>query len=152
MKFTSVVTLLSAFALPAFAESVFVVQNANYSNPNTSLSTVTCSVLAQDYTNFSSLPAFPNIGGIPGVNANPTLCGSCWSLTPAPPCSSLTTLYFTVVGDNSNDLINAVQSVDANITIYDISQQAYGNLTHASCKVDAVYAEATQVDASMCGM
>ncbi|KAG1751852.1 hypothetical protein EDB19DRAFT_1204348 [Suillus lakei] len=150
MKFTLVVTLLSAFALPVFAESVFVVQNTSYSNPSTSLSTVTCSRLAHRYANFSSLPSFPNIGGIPGAVSNSSLCGSCWSLTPAPPCSGLTTLYFTVVDDDSNYIVDAAK--DANATIYAISSQAYGNLTHASCKVDAVYAEATQVHASMCGM
>ncbi|KAG2344805.1 hypothetical protein BDR05DRAFT_998825 [Suillus weaverae] len=150
MKFTLIVTLLSALTLPVFADSVFVVQNASYSNPNTSLSTVTCSRLALRYANFSSLPSFPNIGGIPGTVSNSTLCGSCWSLTPAPPCSGLTTLYFTVVDDDSNYVVDAAK--DVNTTIYTISQQAYGNLTHASCNVGAVYAEAAQVHASMCGM
>lgn len=150
MKFTLIVTLLSAFALPVFADSVFVVQNANYSNPNASLSTVTCSRLSLRYANFSSLPSFPNIGGIPGVVSNSTLCGSCWSLTPAPPCSGLNTLYFTVVDNDSSFVVDTAK--DVNATVYAISQQAYGNLTHASCNVNAVYAEAAQVQASMCGM
>ncbi|KAG0701661.1 hypothetical protein DFH29DRAFT_550630 [Suillus ampliporus] len=161
MKFTSVVTLLSAFTLPAFVESVFVVQDAKYSNPNTSLSTGICSVLTQQYANFSSLPSFPSIGGIPGVHWDSTLCGSCWSLTSTPPCSS-TTIYFTVVDDdyedvvdgNYEDAVDASSNVDARAVpiVYAISQAAFGNLTHASCKADVVYAEATQVDASMCGM
>lgn len=150
MKFTLVVALLSAFAFPVFADSVFVVQNANYSNPNTSLSSVTCSRLALHYTNFSSMPSFPNIGGIPGAVSSSSLCGSCWSLTPAPPCRDPTPFYFTVVDDDSSYLVDAAK--DVNTTVYAISQQAYGNLTHASCNVDAVYAEATQVHASMCGM
>ncbi|KAG1773307.1 hypothetical protein EV702DRAFT_585722 [Suillus placidus] len=150
MKFTLIATLLSAFALPVFADSVFVVQNASYSNPNASLSTVTCSGLALRFANFSSLPSFPNIGGMPGAVSNSTLCGSCWSLTPAPPCSSPTTLYITVVDDDSNYVVDTAK--DVNTTIYAISEQAYGNLTQASCNVDAVYAEATQVHASMCGM
>ncbi|KAG1816882.1 uncharacterized protein BJ212DRAFT_1271250 [Suillus subaureus] len=150
MKCILIVTFLSAFALPVFADSVFVVPNANYSNPHTSLSNVTCSRLAPRYANFSSIPSFPNIGGIPGVASNPTLCGSCWSLTPAPPCNSLTPLYFTVIDDDTNNIVDAAKHV--NTTIYAISLQAYGNLTHASCHVDAVYAEAAQVHASMCGM
>ncbi|KAG1873873.1 hypothetical protein F4604DRAFT_758362 [Suillus subluteus] len=150
MKFALIVTLLSAFAIPVFADSVFVVPNANYSNPNASLSTVTCSHLALRFANFSSLPSFPNIGGMPGPASDPSLCGSCWSLTPAPPCSGLTPVYFTVVDDDSNCAVDAAK--DVNTTIYAISQQAYSNLTHASCNVDAVYAEAAQVHASMCGM
>ncbi|KAG1897247.1 uncharacterized protein F5891DRAFT_1050005 [Suillus fuscotomentosus] len=150
MKVTLIVTLLSAFALPVFADSVFVVQNANYTNPNASLSTVTCSRLSLRYANFSSLPSFPNIGGIPGVVSNSTLCGSCWSLTPAPPCSGLNTLYFTVIDNDSSFVVDTGK--DVNATVYAISPQAYGNLTHASCNVNAVYAEAAQVQASMCGM
>lgn len=150
MKLTFVVALLSAFAFPVFADSVFVVQNAKYNNPNTSLSTVTCSHLALRYANFSSLPSFPNIGGIPGAVSSSNLCGSCWSLTPTPPCRDPTTLYFTVVDDDSNYVVDAAK--DVNTTIYTVSQQAYGNLTHASCNVHAVYAEATQVHTSLCGM
>ncbi|KAG2040914.1 hypothetical protein BDR03DRAFT_71934 [Suillus americanus] len=150
MKFTLIVALISAFALPVFANSVFVVPNANYSNPNASLSTVTCSRLALHYANFSSMPSFPNIGGIPGAVSNSALCGSCWSLTPAPPCSDPTPLYFTVVDDDSNHVVDAAK--DVNTTVYAVSLQAYSNLTHASCNVDAVYAEAAQVHASMCGM
>ncbi|KAG1763943.1 hypothetical protein EDD22DRAFT_776505 [Suillus occidentalis] len=76
MKLTLVVALLSAFAFPVFADSVFVVQNVQYSNPITSLSNVTCSRLAQHYPHFSSLPSFPNIGGMPGAVLNSSLCGS----------------------------------------------------------------------------
>lgn len=151
MKFTLIITILSAFALKVFADSVFVVRNISYSDPNASLSTVTCSRLALRYATFSSLPSFPNIGGIPGAVSNSILCGSCWSLTPAPPCSNRTPLYFTVVNDDSN-LVNGAAAKDVNTTVYAISPQAYGNLTHASCNVDAVYAEAAQVHASMCGM
>lgn len=150
MKFTSIVILLSAFTLPVFADSVFVIPNANYSDPNASLSTVTCSRLGLRYANFSSLPSFPNIGGMPGVVSNSTLCGSCWSLTPAPPCHDPDPLYFTVIDDDSNYVVDAAK--DVNTTVYTISPQAYGNLTHASCKAHTVYAEATQVNASMCGM
>ncbi|KAG2352650.1 hypothetical protein BDR07DRAFT_1436691 [Suillus spraguei] len=132
MKFTLILTILSAFALKVFADSVFVVRNISYSDPNASLSTVTCS-------------------RIPGAVSNSILCGSCWSLTPAPPCSNRTPLYFTVVNDDSN-LVNDAAAKDVNTTVYAISPQAYGNLTHASCNVDAVYAEAAQVHASMCGM
>ncbi|KAG2745864.1 hypothetical protein P692DRAFT_20740510 [Suillus brevipes Sb2] len=152
MKFTLIFALLSAFALPVFADSVFVVQNANYSNPNTSLSTVTFSRLALHYPHFYTLPSFPNIGGIPGAVSSSSLCGSCWSLKRAPPCRDRTPLYFTVVDNNPDYFADVAKDKDFNTTVYVISQEAYGNLTHPSCNVGAVYAEATQVHASMCGM
>ncbi|KAG1750540.1 uncharacterized protein EDB91DRAFT_694184 [Suillus paluster] len=143
MKFTPVVTILSAFALPAFAEGVFVVQDAKYSNPNASLSTVTCSGL----TNLSSLS---NIGGIPGVRWDTALCGSCWSLTSTPPCSGAT-IFFTIVDDDYN-VTDASPHVDTSDVVYAVSPEAFNDLTRPSCQVDVVYAEATPVDPSMCGM
>ncbi|KAG0701386.1 Cerato-platanin [Suillus ampliporus] len=144
MKFTVVPALVSAFAISALALPADVIWMAKYGNPHASLSTVSCSdgkkngLLTKGYTNFSSLPSFPDIGGIPGTTWNPTLCGSCWSLTYTAPRGGQTTIYIT--------------AVDGTFT-YNVSPQAFYKLTNGTgFETDKVTAEAIQVAASNCGI
>ncbi|KAG1745942.1 Cerato-platanin [Suillus paluster] len=143
MKFTAVVAFLSAFALPAFAVPAYVTWDATYSNPNTSLSIVACSngkngLLAKGYTDFASLPSFPNIGGIPGANWNSTLCGSCWSLKYVTPSGNQTTVYIT--------------AVDLAYT-YNISPEAFNDLTDGTgFESGKVKVRAIRVAPGKCGM
>jgi len=90
------------------------------------------------YTTFSSLPSFPNIGGVPGATWNSTLCGSCWSLGYATPSGDLTTIYIT--------------AVDLSYT-FNISPQAFSDLTSGTgFDAGKVRVRALRVDPSKCGM
>ncbi|KAG2129116.1 Cerato-platanin [Suillus clintonianus] len=143
MKLSSVVALLSVFALPAFATQVYVTYDNFYDNSATSLSQVACSngangLLTKGYTTFGSLPSFPNIGGIPNLTWNSALCGTCWNLKYTTPTGKHESIYIT--------------AVDAAYT-YNLSLEAFNKLTDntgvASGKVSAT---ATQVATSFCGM
>ncbi|KAG0701387.1 Cerato-platanin-domain-containing protein [Suillus ampliporus] len=143
MKFTAIATLVFAFALPAFAAPADLTWDPVYGNPYGSLSNVSCSnggngLLTKGYTNFASLPSFPNIGGIPGATWNSALCGSCWSLTYTASSGIHTTIYIT--------------AVDSAVT-YNVSPQAWTKLTNGvSFATGKVAVEATQVAAINCGM
>ncbi|KAG2037841.1 Cerato-platanin [Suillus americanus] len=143
MKFTLAVALISALALPAFAVPANVTYDPAYTNPNSSLATVSCSdgvngLLTKGYTTFGSIPSFPNIGGIPGATWNSTLCGTCWSLQYTTSCGVQTTIFIT--------------AVDAAYT-FNVSPQAFNNLTNGTgFESGKVAAEVTQVAASNCGM
>ncbi|KAG1820706.1 Cerato-platanin [Suillus variegatus] len=143
MKFALVVALLSAFTLPAFGEPGYVTWDYTYGNPDASLNIVSCSngkngLVTKGYTTFSSLPSFPNIGGVPGGVWNSTLCGSCWSLKYATPSGSQTTVYITAV-DNSYT--------------FNISPEAFGELTDGTgFEAGKVKVRALRVPSSKCGM
>ncbi|OAX40953.1 Cerato-platanin [Rhizopogon vinicolor AM-OR11-026] len=143
MKLSSAIALVSAFALPTFATQYNVTYDTFYDNPTTSLSQVACSngvngLLTKGYTTFNSLPSFPDIGGIPDLVWNSTLCGTCWQLEYTTPSGQYKSIYFT--------------AVDAAYTI-NLSQEAFNVLTDntgvASGKVTAV---GTQVAPSFCDM
>ncbi|KAJ8519987.1 hypothetical protein ONZ45_g3125 [Pleurotus djamor] len=76
---------LAALVAPVLSTSVTYDQT--YDNPQGSLNTVACSngpngLLTRGYTNFKSLPNFPNIGGASAVTGwNSENCGTCWELT-----------------------------------------------------------------------
>jgi hypothetical protein len=141
MKF-ALAALLSAVALRASAESVYVTWDATYSNPDGSLYGVACSnglngLLAQGYTTFSSLPSFPYLGGVPGASWNSTTCGSCWAVKYAMPNGTQNTVYITAV-----DLA----------ATFNLSPEAFGDLTDgAGFAPGKVRARALQVDKSKCG-
>jgi len=141
MKF-ALAALLSAVALRASAESVYVTWDATYSNPSGSLYGVACSngqngLLAQGYTTFSSLPSFPYLGGVPGASWNSTLCGSCWAVKYAMPNGTQNTVYITAV-----DLA----------ATFNLSPEAFGDLTDGTGFAPGkVRARALQVDKSKCG-
>ncbi|KAG2129127.1 Cerato-platanin [Suillus clintonianus] len=143
MKFTLIVSLLSALTLPAFAIPADVTWDGTYSNPDASLNIVSCSdgkngLLAKGYTTFSSLPSFPNIGGMPGTIWNSTLCGSCWSLKYTTPSGNQTTVYVTAVD---------------NAFTYNISPQAFDELTEGTgFEIGKVRARALRVPDARCGM
>ncbi|KAG2352083.1 Cerato-platanin [Suillus spraguei] len=143
MKLVLVVALFFAFALPAFGVPAYVTWDATYSNPNASLDTVSCSngkngLLTKGYTTFSSIPSFPNIGGVPGGIWNSTLCGSCWGLKYATPSGIQATVYITAI-DNSYT--------------YNISPEAFSALTNGTgFAAGKVKVRALQVADSKCGM
>ncbi|KAG2037825.1 Cerato-platanin [Suillus americanus] len=143
MKFSSAITLLSVFALPAFAAQVGVTYDNFYNNPATSLSNVACSngangLLTKGYTTFGSLPSFPNIGGIPNLTWNSVLCGTCWNLKYTTPTGTHESIYIT--------------AVDAAYT-FNLSLEAFNELTDdTGVAAGKVTATATQVAASFCGM
>ncbi|KAJ8595602.1 Cerato-platanin [Rhizopogon salebrosus TDB-379] len=143
MKLSSVVALVSAFVLPTFAAQVNVTYDTTYDNAGASLSGVACSngangLLTKGYTTFGSLPSFPNIGGIPNLTWNSSLCGTCWKLEYTTPAGQYESIYIT--------------AVDAAYT-YNLSEEAFNTLTDntgvASGKVTAT---ATQVNKSFCGL
>lgn len=144
MKLSSAVALISAFVLPAFAAQVSVTYDTTYDNAGASLSGVACSngangLLTKGYTTFGSLPSFPNIGGIPNLTWNSSLCGTCWKLE-----------YTTPDGHWGGSVY--ITAVDAAFT-YNLSKKAFNTLTDntgvASGKVTAT---ATQVDKKFCGL
>ncbi|KAI0696577.1 Cerato-platanin-domain-containing protein [Cerioporus squamosus] len=89
MKFAALA--ISLFALPsAFAQTatnVSVSFDQTYDNPGGSLTTVACSdgpngLITKGFSNFTSLPGFPNIGGAFAIGGfNSANCGTCWALT-----------------------------------------------------------------------
>jgi hypothetical protein len=85
MKFTTLLTTLVIFALPALADSAKVTYSTFYDNPNTFLGITACSNGANElqakYPTLGSIPHFPYVGGIPGLTWNSPKCGSCWQLT-----------------------------------------------------------------------
>ncbi|KAG1770887.1 Cerato-platanin [Suillus placidus] len=143
MKLSSAVALLSVFALPAFATQVNVTYTSFYDNSATSLSQVACSngvngLLTKGYTTLGSLPSFPNIGGIPNLTWNSTLCGTCWNLKYTTPTGIQESIYFT--------------AIDAAYTI-NLSLEAFNVLTdNTGVAAGKVSATATQVATSFCGM
>ncbi|KAG2037829.1 Cerato-platanin-domain-containing protein [Suillus americanus] len=143
MKFSSAVTLLSVFALPAFSAQVEVTYDNFYNTPATSLSEVACSdgangLLTKGYTTFGSLPSFPNIGGIPGLTWNSALCGTCWNLQ-----------YFTSTGTHESINITAVDAADT----FNLSLEAFDEFTDdTGVAAGKVYANSTQIAASFCGI
>ena len=139
MKFTTVLSTALLFASSAFADTVRVTYDQTYDNPGQSLATVACSnglngLLTRGFTNFSSLPSFPYIGGAPAVTGwNSTACGTCWNLA--------------FNGTSINIL-----AIDFS-TGFNIALEAFNNLTDgngvALGRIDAV---STQVPASVCGL
>lgn len=136
-------TIYKIFALPAFGITSYVTWDATYGNPDGSIDSVSCSnglngLLSQGYTTFSSLPSFPNIGGVPGNSWNSTLCGSCWGLKYTAPTGGQTTVYITAVDDSYT---------------FNISPQAFDALTNGTgFAAGKVEVRAIQVSASQCGM
>ncbi|OAX40940.1 Cerato-platanin [Rhizopogon vinicolor AM-OR11-026] len=143
MKFTFIITLLSAVALRASAVSVYVTYDYTYGNSDGSLNNVACSngangLLSKGYTTFGSLPSFPYLGGVPGASWNSTLCGSCWAVKYAMPNGTQNTIYITAV-----DLA----------ATFNLSPEAFGNLTDGTGFAPGkVRARAVQVNETKCGL
>ena len=111
-----------------------------YDNANQSLTTVECStgsngLITKGFTNFSSLPTFPFIGGAQAVEAfNSVNCGSCWNLT-------------------FNGTSVTVTAIDKAGSGFNIGLTAMNNLTHGQAEnVGVVQATVQQLNASECGL
>ncbi|KAG2353745.1 Cerato-platanin-domain-containing protein [Suillus spraguei] len=77
-----------------------------------------------------SLPSFPNIGGIPYITWNSPLCVT------------------TPTGTQESIYITAIDGADT----FNLSEEAFVELTDTSVAAGKVSATATQVAASFCGM
>ncbi|THH31434.1 hypothetical protein EUX98_g2748 [Antrodiella citrinella] len=67
-------------------QTATVTYSTAYDLSDTSLNTVACSngangLITKGFTTLGSLPQFPYIGGVNGIQWNSTLCGTCWNLT-----------------------------------------------------------------------
>ncbi|KAJ5173514.1 Cerato-platanin [Penicillium coprophilum] len=142
--FLATLNLVAAAQAPAVAATVSVSFDPKYDVGTSSLTTVSCSngingLITQGYTDFASLPSFPNIGGaitIPGWNS--PNCGKCYELH-----------YSNGKIDNSINVL----AVDAAPGGFNIGLQAMNNLTNGLAeqlgRVDATYVE---VEDSVCGL
>ncbi|KAF8836846.1 Cerato-platanin [Paxillus ammoniavirescens] len=142
MKFTTTLATLVIFALPSLAATVDVTYSTFYDDPSTSLGITACSNgvngLQTKYPTLGSIPNFPNVGGIPGLTWNSTLCGSCWQLT-------------YTEGSGQTNTVNIV-AVDGAYT-FNLSLEAMNTLTGGiAVEKGKVSATAVQVAASVCGM
>ncbi|KAJ5881445.1 Cerato-platanin [Penicillium soppii] len=148
IAFTSALlaTLNFATAAPAagVAQTVSVSFDPKYDVATSSLNTVACSdgtngLVTAGYTDFGSLPKFPNIGGSPTILGwNSPNCGACYQLH-----------YSNGKVDNTINVI----AIDAAPGGFNIGLQAMNLLTNNQAeslgRIDATYVE---VDASVCGL
>ncbi|KAJ5319795.1 hypothetical protein PENANT_c026G09213 [Penicillium antarcticum] len=153
MKFTIAITsaflatLHLAAAAPtvaARAETVSVSYDQRYDVSGSSLTTVSCSdgengLIPLGYTDFGSLPNFPNIGGaitIPGWNS--PNCGKCYQLH-----------YSNGKYENTINVL----AIDAAPGGFNIGLQAMNTLTNGQAEqLGRVSATYVAVDDSACGM
>jgi len=138
MKLTS--TIISLVAFFSAASDVTVHYETTLDNSKGSLSTVACSdgangLLTKGFSNFGSLPSFPNIGAAQAVEGwNSKACGSCWKIS-----YGKKSIYVTAV-DHADDG-------------FDLSLEAMNTLTNGHAKkLGVIDAQATQVDKSHCGL
>ncbi|OQE34625.1 hypothetical protein PENCOP_c016G03223 [Penicillium coprophilum] len=142
--FLATLNLVAAAPAPAVAPTVSVSFDPKYDVGTSSLTTVSCSngingLITQGFTDFASLPSFPNIGGaitIPGWNS--PNCGKCYELH-----------YSNGKIDNTINVL----AVDAAPGGFNIGLQAMNDLTNGLAeqlgRVDATYVE---VEDSVCGL
>ncbi|KUM56762.1 hypothetical protein ACN42_g10445 [Penicillium freii] len=137
-------SLVAAAPAPAAAETVSVSFDPKYDVGTSSLTTVACSdgingLITEGYTDFASLPSFPNIGGAPTISGwNSPNCGKCYALH-----------YSNGKIDNTINII----AVDAAPGGFNIGLQAMNALTNGLAtqlgRIDATYVE---VEDSACGL
>ncbi|KAG1772408.1 Cerato-platanin [Suillus occidentalis] len=137
MKFTLVVALLSAFALPVFGDPAYVTWDTAYSDPSASLATVSCSdgkngLLTKGYTTF----------GHPSLHSPTSEVSQAVSGTPpyvyTTPSGHQTTVYITAV-DNSYT--------------FNVSPHTFDDLTDGTgFEAGKVKVRAVRVSPSKCGM
>ncbi|KAI0258982.1 Cerato-platanin [Gloeopeniophorella convolvens] len=138
MKFTSAIVALVAFVSTAAA--TLIRYDETYDDPNGSLATVACSdgpngLLTKGFTDFSSLPSFPNIGAAQAIAGfNSPACGSCWEIT-----YKGKSIFITAI-DHAGDGFNL--SLEAMSMLTDVNAVDLG----------IINATAKQVAASKCGL
>ncbi|KAF8264256.1 Cerato-platanin [Lactarius quietus] len=142
MKFTPTIITLAALFSVAHADTQPVRDNSFYDNGQQSLNNVACSngangLITKGYTNFASLPSFPNIGASYIIGAwNSPECGSCWQLTYPPTGVSI---YVT--------------AIDTVYSGYDLSVAAMNSLTNGQAsQFSFIDVQSTSVAESFCGL
>ncbi|OJA10299.1 hypothetical protein AZE42_05545 [Rhizopogon vesiculosus] len=122
--------------------TVNVTYSSTYDDSDQSTYTVNCSagLIDRGYTTFGSLPSFPNIGAIPNIIEDHSLCGTCWQLN-----------YTTTSGDD-NTIYFAAIDTPPDSSSFIISQQAFDDLTSNDNSSSTITAVATQVNETICGM
>ncbi|KAI0303334.1 Cerato-platanin [Multifurca ochricompacta] len=145
MKLTSaIVSLATLFAVVSAAATHSTVVNVRYDtvydDPNRSLNIVACStgengLLTKGFTDFGSLPTFPNIGGAEAVEGwNSEQCGSCYRLSHG--ARSIHVTAIDAAGDGFN-----------------IGLEALNELTGGEGEnLGIISARATRVHQSHCGL
>ncbi|CAL1703221.1 unnamed protein product [Somion occarium] len=138
MQFFVLLSALYLLVAPALA--VRVSYDNTYDNPDNSLSIVACSngengLLTKGFTDFASLPTFPNIGGAQAVAGwNSPNCGTCWELSYKG--KKINVLAIDHAGDGFN-----------------IAQTALDELTNGlAVEVGVIQADARQVSRRRCGL
>ncbi|KAM6500983.1 snodprot1 [Amanita muscaria] len=140
MHFAPLLTLL----LAALVTGESLSYDPAFDQGSTSLSTVSCSDgpngLEPKYTTFSSLPTFPNIGGVPAIAGwNSPNCGTCWQLTYTPASANPTPRSIYLLG------------IDRGGVGFNIALAAMNNLTNnQAVALGRVDVAAVQVDSSKC--
>ncbi|TFK45635.1 epl1 protein [Heliocybe sulcata] len=127
-------------ALVSSVAAITVSYDTTYDNGGQSLDTVACSdgtdgLTTKGFSTFNSLPDFPYIGGSDSVAGwNSANCGSCWQLT-------------------YNDKTITILVIDHANEGFNLSEEAMNDLTDGQAEaLGRVDAQATQVDASQCGL
>ncbi|KAF9239158.1 Cerato-platanin [Melanogaster broomeanus] len=141
MKFASVAATLLALALPIVSQTTQTLSyDTTYDNPSLSLTSVACSdgvngLMSKGYTTLSSLPTFPNLGGVYTVTGwNSAACGTCYNVT-----------Y------GSKTL--SVLAVDVALDGFNLSEEAMNTLTGGlAVELGRVTVTSVQVPASVCGI
>ncbi|KAF9072065.1 Cerato-platanin [Rhodocollybia butyracea] len=113
---------------------------------NESLDVVSCSngpngLESLGFTNFKSLPTFPNIGAFGAVTGfGSSECGTCWNIAYTNDAGETTTLNALAIDHAGPGLIN-------------LSQEAMDTLTDGNAVfLGSVPVTAVQVDKSVCGL
>ena len=137
MKFASVAAAVLAFALPAVAQTESVTYDTTYDNPSLSLTSLACSnnLIAKGYTTLSSLPNFPNAGGVYTVTSwDSPACGTCYEIS-------------------YGDLTIPVLAVDVALDGFNLAEETMDTLTGGlAVELGRVEVTAVAVDASYCGI
>ena len=101
----------------------------------TSTSVVACEISQAEFPTFSSIPTFPNIGGIPFITGpESAFCGSCWNI-------SIPTFETSVI----------FTAIDAAVDAFNVSLETENTLTDGNIVGGVLIVDATQVDNSLCG-
>ena len=112
--------------------------NAMYDDPQGSMDTVACSNgqngLGTKYKTFGSVPSYPFIGGAYDISgpSSPN-CGSCWVIT-----------------NPATGLSIQMTSIDSSGVGFDLTAQAFADLTNGNFAVQEINVVANKLSASPC--